>query len=213
MPRQNTHTVALPTAASQAAHEFDGDQFNFSPTNAQGTPSTVPPVDDLPEQAADHVPEGIGPPQELPEQASETAMAHFAEHESGDQSQLVRSSGSYFPSAGVIRSDEKPETSKVFIIRRSSEGPDSFRAINGRLARFNFFSAVGALRGEPRPFKVRHLGIVYCTDISFACLPACQRQRSRRRCRRFRRSRCRGQFGIVRAISALAEDSCGFGTA
>ena len=83
MPRDNTHSVTLPAAASQAAHEVVDDKFDFSTPNAQGPPSTVPPVDDLPGQAADHVPDNI-PPQELPSEAvdnmSDIVTAQLMEH-------------------------------------------------------------------------------------------------------------------------------------
>ena len=74
MPRPNTHIVTLPAAAAQAAYDFgNDDKFTFSPTNAQGHPSDVPPMDDLPAGAKDMVPDAI-PPEGLPNQASETAM-------------------------------------------------------------------------------------------------------------------------------------------
>ncbi len=77
MPRHNTHIVTLPAAAAQAAYDFgDDDKFTFSPTNAQGAPSDVPPMDDLPAGAM--VPGEIPPDGVLPAEAemnmSQTAM-------------------------------------------------------------------------------------------------------------------------------------------
>ena len=81
MARHNTHTVTLPAAASQAAHAVVDDQFDFSTTNANGPPTTVPPppLEDLPGQTADHVPENAGP-QGLPIEASVTAADQLDMH-------------------------------------------------------------------------------------------------------------------------------------